>query len=184
MPQAVLVIHGAGEPRLRDGRIYWEPLLQGGLGAEFRVRAPRMPEPEDPHYEPWAKRIAELLAGTERPILVGHSLGASILLKFLARADPLPAVRGLFLVATPLWNSDFEEFAFSKEDVARLQPLSPFVFYQSRDDDVVGFDHLSKFRRELPRATFRELDGRGHEFDQETFPELVADIRRCARESN
>jgi hypothetical protein len=26
-----------------------------------------MPEPEEPHYGPWANRIAELLAGTERP---------------------------------------------------------------------------------------------------------------------
>jgi hypothetical protein len=29
----------------------------------------------------------------------------------------------------------------------------------------------------LPQAVVRRLDGRGHEFNQEQFPELVADIR-------
>ena len=48
MAQAVLVIHGAGEPRQRDGEVYWKALLAHGLGPEFDVVAPRMPEPDDP----------------------------------------------------------------------------------------------------------------------------------------
>lgn len=178
---AILVIHGAGEPRRRDGRVYWEPLLERGLGAGFRVHAPRMPDPDDPHHEPWAARIGELIAEAECPVLVGHSFGASTLLKFFARVDPRPDFRGLFLLATPFWSADFPEYALTTRDIVRLQDVAPLKFYQSRDDEEVGIEHLAKYRQALPHATFRELDGRGHEFDQEDFPELAADIRRCVR---
>jgi len=53
----------------------------------------------------------------------------------------------------------------------------PLFLYQSRDDQVVPVAHLEHYRRALPHATVRVLDGRGHEFDQPTFPELAADIR-------
>jgi uncharacterized protein len=183
MSYDVIVIHGAGEPRRRDGRVYWEPMLEAGLGPEFRVDAPRMPDPEDPHHEPWARRIADLMVETDRPVLVGHSFGASTLLKFLARADPRPPFRGLFLVAAPFWGADFPEYALTQSDIARLQRVSPLFFYQSRDDEEVDAAHAQKYARALPHATVRELDGRGHEFDQDEFPELIADIKQCAKGS-
>jgi hypothetical protein len=180
MTQSVLVVHGAGEPRLRQGRVYWEPLLGEELGSGYQVHAPRMPEPTQPTYRTWADCIAQVLQATDHPVLVGHSLGASVLLKYVAEADPRPDFRGLFLVAAPFWKTEVAEFALTAEELDRLRALSPLFFYQSRDDEEIGFEHLGKYARALPHATFRELDGRGHEFDQEGFPELVADIRSLA----
>ena len=180
MSQPVLVIHGAGEPRLRGGRVYWEPLLGDALGPGYEVRAPRMPAPEDPHHTAWADRIARLVSEVAAPIIVGHSFGASTLLKFLAQASPRPAFRGLFLVATPFWGSGFPEYALTPEELNRLRSVSPVTLYHSRDDEDVEFSHLQRFQQALPQATFRALDGRGHEFDQASFPELVADIRSLA----
>src|SRR5262249_53277099 len=100
MARTVLVIHGAGEPRRRKGTVSWWPLLGAALRPAFSVRAPRMPQPNDPRYPTWARRIARLVAGTTRPVLVGHSFGASVLLKYLAEATPRPSLAGLFLVAT------------------------------------------------------------------------------------
>lgn len=180
MSQLVLVIHGAGEPRQRFGKVYWEPMLGDGLGPGYQVRAPRMPRPVDPHYRPWADRIAQLLGKSVPPVLVGHSLGASVLLKFLAQSDPQPGFLGLFLVATPFWKADFPEFALTAEELDRLQGVAPLILYHSRDDPEVGFDHLAKYARVFPHATLRDLDGRGHEFNQDSFPELVADIHRFA----
>ena len=177
MPQDVLVIHGAGEPRLRAGEVYWKRMLGDALGADHAVRAPRMPDPDDPQYTAWADCIARLLLGVEHPILVGHSFGASTLLKFLALAEPRPAFRGVFLVATPFWGSDFPDFALTPEQLRRLGTVTPMFFYQSKDDEVVGVDHFHKYQQALPQATFRLLDDRGHEFDQESFPELADDIR-------
>ena len=181
MSQPVLVIHGAGEPRRRGRRVFWEPLLGDALGPAYRVRAPRMPDPEHPDDRAWRDRIAQLVSEADHPVLVGHSFGASTLLRFVAQAEPQPDFRGLFLVATPFWGKDFPDFALTAEHLRRLQAMSPLFFYQSADDPIVGLTHFQKYQQSLPHAVFRRLDGRGHEFDQETFPELVADIRSIAR---
>src|SRR5688572_7609880 len=106
MSQLVLVIHGAGEPRRRGRKVYWEPLLGDALGPAYRVRAPRMPDPENPDDGAWRERIAQLVLEAHRPVLVGHSFGASTLLRFVAQAEPQLAFRGLFLVATPFWEKE------------------------------------------------------------------------------
>jgi uncharacterized protein len=178
--RTVLVIHGAGEPRRRRGKVYWEPLLGDTLGRGYRVLAPRMPRPEHPQYWGWARRIDELIGNTSRPVLVGHSFGASVLLKYLAETVRRPALAGLFLVATPFWGSDSPEFALPPDFGARLADLSAICLYHSRDDTEVPFKHLARYRRALPHATVRVLDDRGHEFNQAQFPELAADIRGLA----
>lgn len=153
MARSVLVIHGAGNPRRRRGKVYWEPLLGDALG--YRVLAPRMPRPEQPRYWTWARR-------------------------YLAETVRRPALAGLFLVATPFWGPEFPEFALPPEFGARLRDLSPIYLYHSRDDAELPVEHLERYRRALPRATVRVLEGRGHEFDRAQFPELAADIRGLA----
>jgi uncharacterized protein len=180
MARSVLVIHGAGEPRRRRGKVYWEPLLKDSLGPEYRVLAPRMPRPEHPQYWTWARRIDELVGSTRGPILVGHSFGASVLLKYLAETLRRPALAGLFLVATPFWGPDFPDFALPPDFGARLRDLSPISLYHSRDDAEIPVEHLERYRRALPHAAVRVLEGRGHEFTQAQFPELTADIRGLA----
>jgi predicted alpha/beta hydrolase family esterase len=183
MVRTVLVIHGAGEPRRRHRKVYWEPMLGGDLGSGYLVKAPRMPRPAHPHYWTWAGRIGELIAGMKGPILVGHSLGASVLLKYLAETVRRPALAGLFLVATPHWGADLAEFALPSDFGVRLRDLTPIYLYHSRDDPEIPFEHLGFYSRALPHAIVRVLDGRGHEFDQAHFPELAADIRSLGRHS-
>jgi predicted alpha/beta hydrolase family esterase len=179
--RSVLIIHGAGEPRRRRGRVYWEPLLGSALGSGYRVQAPRMPRPEHPQYWTWARRIDELVVGKRRPILVGHSFGASVLLKYLSETVRRPALAGLFLVATPFWGQNFPEFALPPDFGVRLRDVRPLYLYHSRDDPEVSLEHLQRYGRVLRHAVVRVLDGRGHEFNQPEFPELVADIRRLVR---
>ncbi|HWA73919.1 MAG TPA: alpha/beta fold hydrolase [Polyangiaceae bacterium] len=178
MTRTILVIHGAGEPKRRNGKVYWEPLLSRSLGTGYVVHAPRMPEPTTPRYEAWAERIADLIGDSERPAVVGHSFGASVLLKYLCEAVSRPALAGVFLVATPFWGPKFPEFALPADFAARLRDLSPLYLYHSRDDAEIPLEqHLERYRRTLPQATVRVLEGRGHEFDQPEFPELAADVR-------
>jgi uncharacterized protein len=139
-----------------------------------------MPQPDNPQYRRWARRIEQLIAGTAQPVLVGHSFGASVLLKYLAETASRPAIAGLFLIATPFWGRAFSEFALPPDFGARLCDVSPLCMYHTRDDREVPLDHLEHYRRSLPQALVRVLDGRGHEFNRAHFPELVSDIRQLA----
>jgi predicted alpha/beta hydrolase family esterase len=111
---------------------------------------------------------------------VGHSFGASVLLKYLSETVRRPAFAGLFLIATPFWGPDFPEFALAPDFGKRLRDVSPLYLYHSRDDPEIPLETLDRYRRALPRARVRVLEGRGHEFNQPQFPELAADIRRLA----
>jgi len=157
--------------------VYWQPLLEQGLGDEYVVRAPVMPSPDEPHYEPWAARVAELIGAATEPVMMGHSFGASVLLKYLSEESAPPALAGVFLVATPFWGPKFPEFQLRSDFATKLGAVAPLYFYQSRDDEEVPVEHLERYRKALPNAVVRLLDGRGHEFDQPVFPELVTDIR-------
>ncbi|MET0793707.1 MAG: alpha/beta fold hydrolase [Polyangiaceae bacterium] len=180
MPRTVLVIHGAGEPRRRRGKVYWEPLLEASLGPGHQVKAPRMPRPTHPEYWAWARRLDELIASSRRPILVGHSFGASVLLKYWSETVRRPAFAGLFLIATPFWGADFPEYALAPDFAARMRGVSPIFLYHSRQDPEIPFKHLERYRRVLPQAKVRSLRGGEHEFDHPEFPELAADIRGLA----
>ena len=178
MRKRVLFIHGGGEGAYEEDRKL-AAALQYALGAAYDVRCPKMPDEDSPAYEVWKERIAKELDALEgEVILVGHSLGGSILLKYLSEAELEKPVAGLFLVATPYWGvKDWEvgEYAL-REDFASKIPKGMMVFlYHSRDDEVVPFAHAALYAQRLPRATVREFDDRGHQFDDD-LSELAQDI--------
>jgi uncharacterized protein len=96
--------------------------------------------------------------------LVGHSLGGSVLLKYLAEAGmdrvlvPTPAsitIAGLFLLAVPFWGTpdwEVDAYALPEGFAARLPPGLPVLLYHCRDDAVVPFAHLALYAQHLPHA--------------------------------
>ncbi len=184
MRSGVLFVHGGGEGAYEEDRKL-AASLQDALGAAYDaaydVRCPKMPDEDSPVYEAWKERIAkELDALKGRVILVGHSLGGSVLLKYLSEEELEKPVAGLFLVATPYWGvEDWEvsEYAL-REDFASKIPAEITVFlYHSRDDEVVPFEHAALYAEELPRVTVREFDGRGHQFGDD-LSEVAWEIGR------
>ena len=180
MRKRVLLIHGGGEGAYEEDRKL-AASLQDALGAAYDVRCPKMPDEDRPVYEAWKERIAKELDAPEgEVILVGHSLGGSILLKYLSEEELEKPVAGLFLVATPYWGvEDWEvgEYAL-QEDFASKIPKEITVFlYHSHDDEVVPFEHAALYAEKLPRAVVREFDGRGHQFDDD-LSEVARDIGR------
>jgi uncharacterized protein len=145
------------------------------------VRHPKMPNEDSPEYEAWKDRISEELAALDgEVILAGHSLGASTVLKYLSEENVEKPVAGIFLVATPYWGAEdweIDEYAPQKDFAAKLPEEPPMFFYHSRDDDVVPFEHLALYKVRLPRATIREFDGRGHQFNDD-LSEVARDFQR------
>ncbi len=138
-----------------------------------------MPDENRPGYEAWRDRIERELAAMDgEVILVGHSLGASVLLKYLSDGKAEKPVAGVFLVAPPYWGvEDWEvdEYALQRDFASKLPEGLPIFFYHSRDDEWVTFAHLALYAEKLPRATIREFDGRGHQFGDD-LSEVARDI--------
>jgi predicted alpha/beta hydrolase family esterase len=174
--QSVYFVHGAGDPRQPLGSGHLSDYLQQELGDAYELIAPTMPQPDEPHYEPWRDRIAADLARiADEPTLVGHSFGGSVLLKSLAEGVYQAPINGLFLVAVPYWGPDFPEYALPDDFADRLPP-TPIVLYHSRDDPEAPFSHLRRYQEHLPVATSRAIDGAEHSFTR-GLPQLVEDIR-------
>lgn len=171
MTKWVLFIHGGGEGAYEeDGRL--AASLRNALGAAYDdVRYPKMPDEDAPEYAAWKDRIAKEIAALEgEVVLVGHSLGASILLKYLSEEEAEKPVVGLFLVAAPYWGAEdweVDEYAPREDFASKLPEGLPIFFYHGRDDDVVPFDNLALYAERLPQATFRGFDGLGHQFDDD-----------------
>jgi predicted alpha/beta hydrolase family esterase len=65
-----------------------------------------MPDPQNPRYAGWKVALGQELSALEgRPsILVGHSLGGSVLLKYLSEEGCPQGTTGLFVAAAPFWG--------------------------------------------------------------------------------
>ena len=179
----VLFVHGGGEgAHEADHKL--AASLQDALGAGYEVRSPKMPNEDGPEYGAWRDRISEELADTDgEAILAGHSLGASLLLKYLAEEVQERPVAGVFLVATPYWGAEdweVDEYALRDGFASKLPKGVPMFFYHGREDEVVPFWHLALYKRRFPWATFRGFDGLGHQFDDD-LSRVARDIEESSR---
>jgi uncharacterized protein len=159
--------------------------LQNSLGPGYKVRYPKMPNEDDPAYERWKERLAKEIAALETGLMiVAHSVGGPILLKYLAEEKVPRPIAALFFVAAPYfgpggWSADgwdVGELVHRKNFISEVTETLPVFFYHNRDDSVVPFSHLGLYKDQLPRATIRALDRGGHQFDN-GLSALVRDIK-------
>jgi predicted alpha/beta hydrolase family esterase len=177
----VLFVQGGGS----DTHDSWDnklvASLEKDLGAGYTIRYPRMPDEAEPDATAWKQAIdrelSKLSAGV---ILVGHSVGAAILIDHLADGDPKRRPRGVFLIATPFigdggWPSD--DLRPTRELATLLPPEVPLYLYHGRDDETVPVSHVGMFEKAIPHATVRRFDGRNHQLNDD-LTELAHDIKR------
>lgn len=165
----------------RYRKIGWSSSLQEKLGNRFDVLLPKMPNPINAKYTEWKilfKKISKLLE--ENIILIGHSLGAIFLAKYLSENKFPKKILATLLISTPYDNEGMEEplgdFVLPKS-LNKLNKQGGRIFlYHSKDDLIVPYIHLEKYKKALPNVIIREFKKRGH-FNQVKFPELVKDIK-------
>ena len=177
----IVFLHSAGAQGPHEGSGEFAASLQRSLVSGYNVLYPKMPHPEDPKYMPWKGRLEQVLAALDdEVILVGHSLGGSVLLKYLSEELYSGSIAGVFLVATPYWggegNWNIDEYILREDFPSGLSHVPRIFLYHSVDDDTVPFAHLALYAEKLPQAVVRELDGYGHIF-RTGLPELANDIK-------
>ena len=170
MDRNVLFIQGGGEGGYEaDARLVVS--LQKELGTKYKVHYPQLSSNENVADFGWPRQIGDAVSTMEGPvILAAHSLGASMLLKYLTENTIIKQIKGIFLISTPFWNgkADWVQGLKLNEDFAgNMPPAVPVFLYHCRDDEEVPFKHLSLYQQQLPEAFIREIKSGGHQLNND-----------------
>jgi uncharacterized protein len=198
--QQVCVIHGGHahnsdqdyffwlqnqEVRIDKEVLGWKQNLAKRLGGGFEVIRPTMPCKQNAKYVEWKiwfEKYLPLLK--DDVILVGHSLGAIFLVKYLSENNLAVKIKATLLAAAPFSSSTHNpdglaDFSFGDDLSLFSSQAGDLVLFHSHDDLVVPFKETELFVAALPDVTLYPLEGRGH-VNQETFPELEDKLRELA----
>jgi len=176
----ILFVQGGG----KDVHEQWDNKLvedlRRQLGRAYEVRYPIMPNEADPQFASWRaaleKEIATLPNGA---IVVGHSVGGTILINVLAECALTVALGAIVLIAAPFigdggWKSEDIE---PRSDLAtRLPPGVPVFLYHGDKDEIAPISHVALYARAIPYARVRRLVNRDHQLNND-LSEVAGDIR-------
>ena len=180
MKRHVLFVQGGGETTHDEWDNKLVDSLKRALGDGYELHYPRMPNEGDPSFARWSAALStEFARLTDGAVLVGHSIGATILINTLADRTPPFTPAGLFLIAAPFvgdggWPSD--EIAPMADLGARLPRALPIYLYHGDADDTAPIAHAALYEQALPQARIRRLPGRDHQLN-DNLSEAAADIR-------
>jgi predicted alpha/beta hydrolase family esterase len=159
--------------RFYDGTSGWKTEFYHELSDRFNVLLPTFPCKQNAKYAEW-KLFFEKFAPSldpETTVYVGHSLGGIFLAKYFS--ENALKTRALHLVAAPFEKCGTFELG---EDLSKMAENAREIhLWHSKDDPVVDFGDLAKYRAALPSATAHAFEDRLH-FNQERFDELAAAI--------
>ena len=176
----VLFIQGGGTGAHDEWADKLVDSLRQELGPNYDVRYPRMPKEADPSYTVWKAALEKEIAGLDDgAILMGHSVGGTILINALAETPPNRKLAGIFLIAAPFvgpggWPS--EDIKPTANLGARLPPKTPIYLYHGSKDDTAPLAHVDLYERAIPGAIVHRLRGRDHQLNNDLV-EVAATVR-------
>lgn len=179
----VLFVQGGGANVHDDWDDKLVASLRSGLGPNFDVRYPRMPGEDDPSYAKWKATLEEEIADlSDGAIIVGHSIGGTILINALAEHPPERALGAVFLVAAPFvgeggWQSD--DWTPQRDLGGKLPKGVPIYLYHGLADDIAPPSHAELFARAIPQAHLCHRPGRDHQFNND-LSEIAGVIQSLA----
>lgn len=165
----------------------WMDTFVEDLGDEYQVIGPQMPNKQNARFVEWSiwfERHFEYV--NDGVILIGHSLGAMFLAKYLSKNDLPFRPKAIFLMSGryQIPNSKKELFEDSwgfmvepQKVKLLLNKTENLLIYHSKDDFVVPYEHGLALSQAIPEAEFVSFEVKNH-FLTEEFPELLNKIKR------
>ena len=168
----ILFVQGGGGTNAHDE---WDNKLVDSLRRELgdghEVRYPRMPDEDDPTYAKWAPAIGkEIAALNDGAVVVGHSIGGTMLIQALAEHPPKVRLGAIILVSAPFvgeggWPG--EEFMLARDLGARLPRGVPVHLFQGLADETTPPAHANLYAHAIPQAEVNTLPGRDHQLNND-----------------
>lgn len=132
----------------------------------------------------WFEKIFPYFKNEDLQI-IWHSLWGMFLIKYIWKNWFPKKIKKLHLVSPVFDESDMDEdekyswdFAYSADIIPNLEKYCDQIFlYHSTDDDIVPYSHSEKIKSYLPNAKLMTLTDRWHFFNEETFPEILENIK-------
>ncbi|MGA4727008.1 alpha/beta fold hydrolase [Micromonospora taraxaci] len=179
----VLLIQGAGAGVHDDWDDKLFDSLSRELGDAYEVRYPRMPDEDDPGYASWSVVIRrEIAALDDGAVVVGHSVGGTILVNMLAERPAERRLGAIVLVAAPFvgaggWPGG--EFEAPYDLGARLPRDVPVHVFHGLRDETAPPSHADLYAGVIPQARLHRLPGRDHQLNND-LSEVATVIGRDA----
>lgn len=164
----------------------WKDWLEWSLSEKFDSFSPIMPNKQWADYEAWKIWFEKLFPYINKDkeskiILIGQSLGATFLAKYLSENKFPKKIDQLYFISL-LFEDDglvgekTGSFKLDKSKLKNIEPQANKVFlFHSKDDNLVPIYHAEKFAKFLDKAKFYKFDKRGH-FSQPAFMEILQTI--------
>lgn len=166
-------VHDAWDDKLVES-------LRRELGEGYEVRYPRMPDEDDPSYATWSATIRrEMTSVGEGAVVVGHSVGATILIHALAERPAQQDPTVIVLISAPFVGTDGwpgHEFELPPDLGARLPHGVAVHVFHGLADEVAPPSHADLYARAVPQARIHRLPGRDHQLNND-LSEVAKTIR-------
>jgi len=151
----------------------WPDGLEPNL-PEFEVLKLKMPGKYNAKYATWKNYFeAQFETLNDEVVLLGWSLGANFLAKYLSENEFPKRVKAVHLVAGCYGCPG--GFELNKKFPAKLS--TNVYLYHSKDDFVVDFNDFERYKAKLPKAKTHVFEDRNH-FLQPEFVELMDQIKK------
>jgi predicted alpha/beta hydrolase family esterase len=186
----VLIIHGGNSfPSQNDYLTYlqsttvdyerlkyakkWKPWLAEQL-SDSDVLVPSFPNADNASYEEWKIYFEKIIPYLrDNAVIIGHSLGATFIAKYLHENPGAVFVDTLILIAGLYTDDPQEAGSFTVGSITKVSESAQTIHaFHSSDDMVVSYDNIAIVARDVPSAHIHSFDQRGH-FNEPTFPELL-----------
>jgi uncharacterized protein len=138
----VIIFHGWGG----NSHENWFPWLKKELKKEgIDVLCPDLPNSNHPNQQKWMDEAIKLSAYDEDTILVGHSLGAALILRLLEQNES--KIKAAFLVSAfdrDLGISDIADFFRTKFEYKKIKKNAEKIFILQSDNDPYIKMHIAE----------------------------------------
>lgn len=170
MKKKFIILHGLGG----NSKENWFQWLKRELEKKgSNVNVPDLPDSDFPDSKEWLEVLRDLVKDKKQIILIGHSLGRTLVVKFLEENPK--NISAVYLIATPYDNLGWFELKkfFEKPFNKKIKTKAKIHIIYSTDDPYVPAYHALNYLKLFSKAKVYKFTNQGHFNLSKKSPELL-----------